>query len=138
MMVSAASQFLSRAEEAACESPYELLDCRELRMMRGAASDALSHLNFSDSCVGCQAGGFDMAQSLHARSDYGAQCTLKYLMVCVAPNPAPTVLSCVLPCPLTLGITLSPKQVARGTQLARERGLNNVTFKVRHMLAALD
>jgi cyclopropane fatty-acyl-phospholipid synthase-like methyltransferase len=28
------------------------------------------------------------------------------------------------------GITLSPKQVARGTQLAQERGLNNVTFMV--------
>ncbi|KIZ05946.1 Uncharacterized protein MNEG_2019 [Monoraphidium neglectum] len=28
-----------------------------------------------------------------------------------------------------IGITLSPKQVERGTQLAKERGLNNVTFK---------
>jgi hypothetical protein len=28
------------------------------------------------------------------------------------------------------GITLSLKQVERGTQLARERGLNNVNFKV--------
>lgn len=41
------------------------------------------------------------------------------------------VFSCFVlsPCPPS-GITLSPKQVARGTQLARERGLNNVTFKV--------
>lgn len=28
------------------------------------------------------------------------------------------------------GITLSPRQVQRGTELAAERGLNNVSFKV--------
>jgi hypothetical protein len=28
------------------------------------------------------------------------------------------------------GITLSPKQVQRGTELAKERKLNNVEFKV--------
>lgn len=33
------------------------------------------------------------------------------------------------------GITLSHKQVERGTQLAKERGLNNVTFKVMDALA---
>jgi hypothetical protein len=34
------------------------------------------------------------------------------------------------------GITLSPKQVARGTQLAAERGLKNVKFMVSHALHA--
>jgi len=33
------------------------------------------------------------------------------------------------------GITLSNKQVERGTQLAKERGLSNVTFKVMDALA---
>lgn len=31
---------------------------------------------------------------------------------------------------LVPGITLSPRQVQRGTELAAERGLNNVSFKV--------
>ncbi|GBF99015.1 S-adenosyl-L-methionine-dependent methyltransferase [Raphidocelis subcapitata] len=34
-----------------------------------------------------------------------------------------------------VGITLSKKQVERGTQLAKERGLNNVTFRVMDALA---
>ena len=34
-----------------------------------------------------------------------------------------------------IGITLSPKQVARGTELARERGLTNVEFRVMDALA---
>ncbi len=40
---------------------------------------------------------------------------------------------CVL---IATGITLSPKQVERGTELARERGLTNVEFKVNQMIFA--
>jgi cyclopropane fatty-acyl-phospholipid synthase-like methyltransferase len=32
------------------------------------------------------------------------------------------------------GITLSPKQVARATELARQRGLTNVSFQARLLL----
>lgn len=41
---------------------------------------------------------------------------------------------CCIPLPLCAGITLSPKQVERGTQLAKERGLNNVNFQVGGLL----
>lgn len=36
------------------------------------------------------------------------------------------------------GITLSPKQVARGTSLAKERGLDNVNFKVRALFGGSE
>lgn len=38
-------------------------------------------------------------------------------------------------CGLAAGITLSPKQVERGGQLAAERGLTNVDFRVMNALA---
>lgn len=38
--------------------------------------------------------------------------------------------------PRRTGITLSPNQVKRATDLAKERGLGNVTFKVHHLAAS--
>ena len=40
-------------------------------------------------------------------------------------------LAATFPGAAVTGITLSPSQVQRGTELARERGLSNVNFRVR-------